>query len=586
MAGWGRILEPGERLYWVQPLSDALEFTPEEAEQVIGLAGVVEFVERANVADGTLCLVAGATVRRRACGVGLVWAPELVADSNRLSAGLKRLGRMPDAVRAGVHVVESPSVADDAWRAGIQRLLTALATDTRTIFGIRVPAGAPDITALLTALSCFPSVRDRLKLQWLDRAEESMPPAPVPIVSGVTCDCSLDVAPHRLMRPYLRDGAYMAIDLDVRVPAFSDRSAALVEIPRVDGRSVTQRHTRGWARVTSSPERDAGRALCSLLDEPIETRMHKLRDALDLPRRRAYLQALETDRRRVERWQEFHVYNWPAPAARIHRFVCYEAAELTRPNSPLRALQDLPPSIAFLSGSAFVSEAEAMAAAAIGNAAAIREHQIAAHEYLAAGGRQELTGDSERLIACLPAVLGSTLEIGCGYGLTARRVASRATRYVGLDLRKEQARALRAAGGFGLVADIHSLPFDDGSFDTVIADNVLEHASAPLGALREVRRVMRSGGRAYILIPLDAETSEFQIRTHLWKADERNIRRAATLTDLNVIDLQVLEYGVLGVYGCFPASCGRTCLVVLESPQRIVGGTASRDLCGVPCVES
>ena len=104
------------------------------------------------------------------------------------------------------------------------------------------------------------------------------------------------------------------------------------------------------------------------------------------------------------------------------------------------------------------------------------------------------------------------------------------------------------------------------SFDTVIADNVLEHASAPLDALRELRRVMRSGGRAYVLIPLDAVTSQYQIRTHLWKADERSIRRAAEWTGLDVVELQVLEYASLDVYGCFPASGGRTCLVVLERP--------------------
>jgi SAM-dependent methyltransferase len=201
--------------------------------------------------------------------------------------------------------------------------------------------------------------------------------------------------------------------------------------------------------------------------------------------------------------------------------------------------------------------------------ASIRAHQKAAHEYLATGGREAMTEDSERLVARLPGSLGATLEIGFGYGLTAQRVAARASRYVGIDLRTEQAVALRRAGGLGLVADIAALPFANRRFDTVIADNVLEHASTPLDVLREIRRVLTPAGRLYALIPVDAATHEFQIRTHLWKADEASIQRAAALCGLRVVDLELLSYSALGVYGCFPASAGRTCLVVFEPAQAL-----------------
>jgi hypothetical protein len=97
---------------------------------------------------------------------------------------------------------------------------------------------------------------------------------------------------------------------------------------------------------------------------------------------------------------------------------------------------------------------------------------------------------------------------------------------------------------------------------------------------------MRSGGRAYVLIPLDAVTSQYQIRTHLWKADERSVRRAAEWTGLDVVELQVLEYASLDVYGCFPASGGRTCLVVLERPVGDSTCETDRAQSGVPCVES
>ncbi len=45
-----------------------------------------------------------------------------------------------------------------------------------------------------------------------------------------------------------------------------------------------------------------------------------------------------------------------------------------------------------------------------------------------------------------------------------------------------------------VVGDAHTLPFRDGSFDRVFAFNVFEHLRDPVGAAREILRVLKPGG--------------------------------------------------------------------------------------------
>jgi SAM-dependent methyltransferase len=46
-----------------------------------------------------------------------------------------------------------------------------------------------------------------------------------------------------------------------------------------------------------------------------------------------------------------------------------------------------------------------------------------------------------------------------------------------------------------------ALPFPDDSLDLVILDNVLEHVTDQTGTLREINRVLRSGGLLYMVTP-------------------------------------------------------------------------------------
>jgi SAM-dependent methyltransferase len=50
---------------------------------------------------------------------------------------------------------------------------------------------------------------------------------------------------------------------------------------------------------------------------------------------------------------------------------------------------------------------------------------------------------------------------------------------------------------------VYALPFADGTFDSVLFSEVLEHLEDPDRALQEIRRVLRPGGRVVIIFPND-----------------------------------------------------------------------------------
>ncbi len=95
------------------------------------------------------------------------------------------------------------------------------------------------------------------------------------------------------------------------------------------------------------------------------------------------------------------------------------------------------------------------------------------------------------------------LDVGCGAGLSARRLLDRreVAEVVGLDPSPEALRHARRFPGIAFFAgSALDLPFEDASFDLVTCFDVLQHL--PLGgdrrALREIARVLRPGGTVLI----------------------------------------------------------------------------------------
>ena len=94
----------------------------------------------------------------------------------------------------------------------------------------------------------------------------------------------------------------------------------------------------------------------------------------------------------------------------------------------------------------------------------------------------------------LPPPGRATLDLGCGEGRLGAELARRGHRVVGVDSSPRMVELARERHE-AIWADATALPFEDASFDLVVAYMSLMNLDDLDGALREVGRVLALGGR-------------------------------------------------------------------------------------------
>ena len=117
------------------------------------------------------------------------------------------------------------------------------------------------------------------------------------------------------------------------------------------------------------------------------------------------------------------------------------------------------------------------------------------------GRRRILAGFIEKICRGVTDRRPRILDVGCGTGANLLML-SQYGEAEGVDV-SEDALAFCRARGLDRVrlGAAEELPYEDGTFDLVTALDVVEHMDNDLAGLKEMRRVLRPGGRVLLFVP-------------------------------------------------------------------------------------
>ena len=142
------------------------------------------------------------------------------------------------------------------------------------------------------------------------------------------------------------------------------------------------------------------------------------------------------------------------------------------------------------------------------------------------------------------------LEVGCGNGHFLKKYASNAHSIAGLDLseisiemaKKKHRDRIKAGTAEFVQGEASQLPWEDNRFSVVTSMGSFIGFPKPLESLKEMRRVLRPGGRALISIEWNAEdgldhTKEVtEYGMWLWTEDEvQSMMKDAGFSDVSIV---------------------------------------------------
>lgn len=134
----------------------------------------------------------------------------------------------------------------------------------------------------------------------------------------------------------------------------------------------------------------------------------------------------------------------------------------------------------------------------------------------------------ERSIAGLSAELkGCLIDVGCGEQ-PYKKYFNHVERTVACDFDASR-------GKVDFACPAHAIPTADGSFDSILCTEVLEHVPDPLAVWREFRRILKPGGRVLLSTPMYWPPHELPY--DFYRYPEQGLRYLAATAGFRVLEL-------------------------------------------------
>ena len=159
----------------------------------------------------------------------------------------------------------------------------------------------------------------------------------------------------------------------------------------------------------------------------------------------------------------------------------------------------------------------------------------------------------------------AVLDVGCALGGFLNTLQSHGlTHLAGVDQTEIYvAEARRSTNHRIELGNAESLPFEDGSFDAIVIEQVLEHLVHPLRAFEEARRVLRPDGVLCVGVPDAARYKNVPffdyywllLREHIQHFDARHLALLAARAGFELCDVQHTTHAVMSERMRMPNLC-------------------------------
>ena len=134
------------------------------------------------------------------------------------------------------------------------------------------------------------------------------------------------------------------------------------------------------------------------------------------------------------------------------------------------------------------------------------------------------------------------LDVGCASGHMISRVSRSfpGVSCTGLDVYDKAIKYAKATypNIRFRIGDAHKLPFKNNSFDAIICYETIEHVEHPAAVLRELKRVLKPGGR--IILAMDSGNWLFRIVWAIWERSRGAVWQHAHLHPFTHNELESL----------------------------------------------